>query len=118
MPNYRPLSPQSIKNLRWNRFRDYRHAEHQHLVPVAAPEVSKLAADLPLGFIQDEAGKTQLMALLGLKAQVNHCLNPDYTWKAAYVPAILRGHPFKMLANSTLRLMMLKHPSPPHWWVL
>lgn len=97
MPKYRPLSPQSTQGLRWNRFRDYRHAEHQHLVPVVAPEVSKVAAELPLVFVKNAAGQTELMALLGLKAQVNHCLNEDFSWKPSYTPAFLRAHPFKML---------------------
>lgn len=97
MAKYRPLLPSSVNNLRWNRFRDYRHAQQQHLAPVAAPEVSRVAAELPLVFIRNAQGKTELMALMGLKAKVNHCLNEDFSWKPSYAPAALRTHPFKML---------------------
>ena len=97
MSKYQPLSPQLVMNIRWNRFRDYRHAEHEHLVSVVAPEVSRVAAELPLVFVENSQGKVELMALLGLKANTNHCLNEDFTWNPAYIPAILRAHPFKLL---------------------
>ena len=97
MSKYQPLSPMGVKNLRWSRFRDYRHAEQEHLVPVVAPEVSRVAAELPLVFMENSEGKMELMALLGLQAKTNHCLNEDYSWKPSYTPAILRGHPFRML---------------------
>lgn len=97
MSRYLPLTPQNTANQRWNRFTDYRHAQAEHVVAVTAPEVSRIAAHLPMAFIRREDGSAQLVALLGLEAGVNHCLDEDSSWKAGYVPALLRAHPFRML---------------------
>lgn len=97
MSRYLPLTPQNTANQRWNRFTDYRYAQAEHVVAVTAPEVSRIAAHLPMAFIRREDGSAQLVALLGLEAGVNHCLDEDSSWKAGYVPALLRAHPFRML---------------------
>lgn len=98
MSRYLPLSPQRFATLRWQRFTDYRHARDQHLVPLAAPEVSRAAAHLPLVFARDARGIISLCALTGLREGTNHCLDASDAWQAGYVPAWLRSHPFRLLA--------------------
>ncbi|MCG5526490.1 SapC family protein [Ectothiorhodospira haloalkaliphila] len=97
MSRYIPLSPQRFNDLRWQRFRDYRHAAGFHLMPVAAPEASAAAAHLPLAFIRDPEGKGSLCALLGLREGENHCLDAKHAWQVGYTPALLRSHPFRLL---------------------
>jgi hypothetical protein len=97
MSRYIPLSPQRFGELRWQRFRDYRHTLGVHLTPVAAPEVSAAAAHLPLAFARDAQGKRLLCALTGLREGVNHCLDARQAWLTGYTPALLRSHPFRLL---------------------
>lgn len=120
MNHYIPLSPQRFTDLRWQRFTDYRHARDQHLVPLAAPEVSQAAGHLPLVFAREPRGKVTLCALTGLHEGVNHCLDTHDKWQAGYVPAWLRSHPFRLLAppnserNTQQRVLCADVDSP---WV-
>ncbi|MFP4495587.1 MAG: SapC family protein [Halochromatium sp.] len=119
MSRYLPLSPQRFSELRWQRFRDYRHTLGVNLTPVAAPEVSAAAAHLPLAFASDAQGQRQLCALTGLRKGVNHCLDARHAWLAGYTPALLRGHPFRLLAppgqgESSQRVLCVDVESP---WV-
>ena len=120
MSRYIPLSPQRFSELRWQRFRDYRHTLGVNLTPVAAPEVSAAAAHLPLVFAPDAQGQRQLCALTGLRKGVNHCLDARHAWLAGYTPALLRGHPFRLLAppsgqgESSQRVLCVDVESP---WV-
>lgn len=98
MSRYIPLSPDRFSDKRWTRFTDYRHAQHLHLVPIMAPEVSRLAGQLPLVFARDGQGKVSLCALTGLSEGKNHCLNGNHRWQLIYVPAYLRTHPFRLMA--------------------
>ena len=73
----------------------------QHWAPIAAPEVAKAAAHLPLAFLRPGEGKSaQLGALLGLKAGENHCLDSAYHWIAGYTPSVLRTHPLTSLFSA------------------
>lgn len=120
MSRYIPLNPKHFSALRWQRFTDYRHARDQHLIPLAAPEVSRAAAHLPLVFGRDAQGKVTLCALTGLYEGVNHCLDTHDKWQAGYVPARLRSHPFRLLAppnsekNTQQRVLCADVDSP---WV-
>lgn len=117
--NYIPLSPQRFSHLRWQRYSDYRHATHLHLVPVAAPELGPLVANLPLVFAQDPHQEHfALCALTGLSAHTNHCLDANHHWQLDYVPAFLRSHPFRLLpppqGSKTQRVLAVDIDSP---WV-
>ncbi|CAM4263035.1 SapC family protein [Vreelandella rituensis] len=98
MSRYIPLSTERFGDKRWTRFTDYRHAQPLHLVPIMAPEVSRLAGQLPLVFARDGQGKVSLCALTGLTEHKNHCLNGNHRWQLSYVPAFLRTHPFRLMA--------------------
>lgn len=98
MSRYIPLSAERFSDKRWSRFTDYRHVSQQHVVPIMAPEVSRLAGELPLVFVEDHQGKLSLCALTGLRAHKNHCLDRHDHWQLNYVPAILRTHPFRLMA--------------------
>ncbi|MFK7160089.1 SapC family protein [Marinospirillum sp. MEB164] len=96
MPEHQPLTPQQVHGLRWDRFKDFRHSRHLHWVAITAPEASRVAAELPLIFVTDTQGQTQLHALLSLQAQQNFCLNEHNQWQLDYTPALLRTHPFSI----------------------
>lgn len=116
MPRYIPLTPDQFASRRWARYRDHRHLADQHWAPIAAPEVAKAAAHLPLAFVRPGEGKAaQLGALLGLKPGVNHCLSTEYRWQVGYTPALYRTHPFRVLptqAGGTQRTLCVDADSP------
>ena len=97
MSQYIPLSKERFADHRWDACGDYRHAEGLTRVPVAAPEIGRCAAHLPLAFARDETGKPNLYALTGLVPGKNHCLDAAHKWTAGYVPSFLRTHPFQLL---------------------
>lgn len=109
-----PLSPR-LADQRWRRYTDYRHARDLATVPVAAPESSQTAAHLPLVFLKQD-DRYVLSALLGLAAQVNHCLNEQDEWDAGYVPAWLRTPPFRIITppggSATQRALGVDQQSP------
>lgn len=101
MSRFIPLSIQRFNTLSWSRFADYHHAETLPLVPLAAPELARAACHLPLTFARDAQNRVGLFVLTGLRAGVNHCLNPAGQWEAGYIPAFLRTYPFRLLPPPT-----------------
>ncbi|MDY8108868.1 SapC family protein [Fulvimarina sp. 2208YS6-2-32] len=88
-----PLTPERHGERGWTRFSSYAFAAGRALAPLAAPEVSRAALELPLGFVAHEKG-WQLVAVLGLAPGQNLFVGPDGRWHGGYVPAALRSHPF------------------------
>lgn len=99
MNRFVPLSKEQFKAVRWQRYKDYQHASESHLVAVSAPEVSRLAAQMPLVFVVSSQGNVTLNALTGLRPNRNHCLDNDYRWQLPYVPALWRAYPFRLLTR-------------------
>ncbi|MBZ0332561.1 SapC family protein [Halomonas sp. ANAO-440] len=117
MSEYVAVTP-ALRDLRWRRFTDYRHAQGRHLVPITAPESGKVASSLPLAFVADENNEWNVHALIGLESECNHCLDDRFGWRAAYVPAFLRTSPFRLMPVSdekpTSMALFLERESP---WV-
>lgn len=98
MPRYIGISPSQCNNLYWQRFQDYRHSVNSNVVQITALEATSAAAHLPLAFVKSGIDSSfRLVALLGLKKGVNHCVDSDYRWQAGYIPALERTHPFRVL---------------------
>jgi hypothetical protein len=97
MSNYRPVSYSNLHPLRWTPFTDYRHAEGFQSVPVIAPEVSRIAAELPLAIKSRENGEGfELVCLLSFEPESNLCINTENKWRPGYVPIGLRTNPFSL----------------------
>ncbi len=97
MNRFVPLSLERFSEQRWSRFTDYRHAAQLHLIALAAPEISKAAAHLPLAFACSAQDTISLCMLTGLNPGINHCLDDRNQWQAGYVPAFVRSYPFRLL---------------------
>ena len=96
MPQFTAISRDSHAGKKWQRFKSYGFASKVVLAPVVGVEVARAALALPLAFLQ-EAERFVLVAVLSLKPGRNMLVGPDGRWLGGYVPACLRGYPFRLL---------------------
>ena len=94
----------------WRAPGNFGHVATWHVVPVSAQEIANAARALPLGFVASDAGMT-LVAVLGLEPETNPFVAPNGNWAGAYVPAALRGYPFKLVrpSDSSDNLILAVH---------
>lgn len=96
MTQFIAVTTQQFANKSWKRYPDYSFAAQTNILPVAAVELSRLAPAMPLGFVQ--AGSAfQLVAIAALQPGQNFFVAPDGRWVGDYVPAALRGYPFRLV---------------------
>lgn len=88
-----PLSQEHHGGLMWQRYTAYHFARHTAYVSLAEPELRFAAACFPIGLIKGSGG-WQAVALLGLDGANNLIIDSEGRWRATYVPAALRSHPF------------------------
>jgi hypothetical protein len=98
MPQWIALSrTDHAETLYWPR-NAYHFAAENQVVPILIAELGKLMPHFPLGFVSDEHG-LHAVALLGLGEGRNLYVTPEGQWLGSYVPALLRGHPFRVVPN-------------------
>jgi hypothetical protein len=81
---------------RWQRPSGYSFASAEAVVPLAAVELASAVHSMPLAFAK-EADRFLLVAVLALTPGTNLYVGPNGQWLGAYVPATLRGYPFRMV---------------------
>lgn len=97
MPHWIALSTTDhAESLYWPRD-GYHFASDQQVVPVLLAELGKLLPHYALGFVK-EGERYQPVAITGL-GQGNLYLHPEGKWLGNYVPAALRGYPFRLADN-------------------
>lgn len=89
------ITPEDFNSRAWHRPRGYLFASSIHMVPVVAAELSRLVTELPLAFTELD-GEARLVAVLSLQPRMNPFVAPDGRWLGGYVPAALRGYPFRL----------------------
>lgn len=95
MAKYIPVSATRLAGQFWRRYQGYQFAAESTLVPVLLAELPKLSPNYVLTFGTSPDG-LGLMALTGLLPAQNAYVSPQHQWRVPYVPAVLRGHPFKL----------------------
>lgn len=85
-------------NMRWIASASYSFASEVIMLPIAIEELAACSVSLPLAFAHSD--KATLVALTGLQPGKNVFVAPDGRWLGDYVPAVLRGYPFKLLPTS------------------
>lgn len=98
MGDYKAISKESHAGQSWVRFEKYDFARNRAVVPLVAHEFSRAAVTLPIGFIKDDGGFIPV-AIVSLDGVNNALIAPDGRWLGRYVPADLRGYPFKLVPN-------------------
>lgn len=94
MPELQALSANRHGAMRWHRFRSYDHAQERGRVPLSMAELGRAVGALPMAFTARGDGGYALIAVLGIEPGRNLCVTAEGRWRAGYVPAYLRGHPF------------------------
>jgi hypothetical protein len=90
------VSHQQFGSKTWISTSSYSFAAKFNIVPVVAGELSRLVPVLPLGFVMQ--GKSfQLAALTSLQPGANLFVARDGRWLGSYIPAALRGYPFRLV---------------------
>lgn len=95
MVSIQPISRDRHKDKRWQRFTSYEFARGDAIAPLVGAEVVKAMHTCPIGFILD--GEQFIpVAVLALQAGRNLFIAPDGKWVGGYIPAALRGYPFRI----------------------
>ena len=106
MPShYVPVSREQHGRRQWRRYDDYAFAREIHIIDVALAETAKVASAMPIVFV-GQSDALQPKALMGLEPGQNLFVGSDSQWQAKYVPALLRGHPFKFLSAAEQELVL------------
>ncbi|MES2152641.1 MAG: SapC family protein [Pseudomonadota bacterium] len=100
-----PISRETHAHKFWRRPPNYGFASDQALVPLSGTEVSSAAMALPLAFVVQD-GLYVPVAVLGVEQGVSLYVSDDGRWLGRYIPASLRGYPFR-LAQSQDKQMVL-----------
>jgi len=80
----------------WKKFTSMSFAEQTSLVPLAARELPRAAVSMPVAFAPEQGGYT-LVALLSPVAGQNLFVTAGGKWLGAYVPAVFRAYPFRLV---------------------
>lgn len=92
-----PLNRETHAGLKVKAIDTFGFAEGFHIASLMVHEFARAASIYPIVFLEDqERDEFRPIVLLGLEAGENLFLNADGSWKAAYVPAIIRRYPFAL----------------------
>jgi hypothetical protein len=90
------ISAENFSGKAWRRYTGYAFAAGETLIPLVVAELAQAVPAMPLAFIQSGEG-FQLVAVTALQPGTNLFVAPDGRWLGAYVPAALRGYPFRLV---------------------
>lgn len=96
MSQYTPVSKSRFAEKSWLRLSNFRFAADATLVPALMAELPQLLPTCALAFAATSEG-FGLMAVTGLVPGHNAFVAADGKWLGAYVPAVLRAYPFKLV---------------------
>lgn len=91
----RPIRQATHAALTWRPSQNYKFAATSLIAPVAGEELAHVATQYALAFVAGE--QPTLVSLLGLRQGQNLFVGPEGQWLVNYVPAVLRGYPFKLI---------------------
>jgi hypothetical protein len=106
------LDRQQHRNLKVDRnARDMSVNKKLNAFFVAAGEFAEACKDYPLVWVragEDDKGAPQVapIAVMGLQAGYNLCIDAAERWRVRYVPAMLRLYPFAMARTSATEMLL------------
>ena len=90
------ITPERHAKKVWKHVTDYAFVAEDAGIPLVGAELSKAALAMPIGFMKIDSGY-QLFAITSLQPETNLYVAPDGKWLGKYIPAALRGYPFRLL---------------------
>lgn len=92
-----PLNREVHAKLRVTPINSFAFAKDFHLASLMVHEFARAASVYPIVFLEDkEQDEFRPVVLVGLDAGENLFVDEDGSWKASYVPAIIRRYPFAL----------------------
>lgn len=93
--NFQPISTQLGPDVRVLTNAGYRHIAHLSNTALIGDEIVAAAANFPIVFLKDEeTGRFELSALLGLEAGENLFVDSSGGWRGTHLPKSLGALPF------------------------
>lgn len=96
MPQFAAVSRERHVNKFWRRYTDYNFAAQETLLPLVIAELSRAAVSMPIALMSQDDGY-KLVAVTALAPGGNLFVAPSGQWLGNYVPAVLRGYPFRLI---------------------
>lgn len=96
VPQFTAVTRDRHADKAWRRHTSYAFAGGDAVLPLVAFELTHAVMTLPVAFVK-QYGRYVLMAVLSLTPGRNLFVAPDGRWLGGYVPAVLRGYPFRLL---------------------
>jgi len=96
MPQFTAVSRDHHAGKAWRRHTSHAFAAGDAVLPLVASELAQAVMAMPVAFVKQD-GRYVLMAVLSLVPGRNLFVAPDGRWLGDYVPAALRGQPFRLL---------------------
>src|SRR4051812_2167131 len=98
MSRYNVVSLERFGAKRWRGPQDYKFAAKEAVVSIVGAEFRRAALAMPIAFMQS-SGRYVPVAVLSLTSGHNMFVGAKGEWLGLYVPALLRGYPFRLLPN-------------------
>lgn len=80
----------------WRKHTNYAFAATDMVISLVGAELGKAAPAMPIGFIRN-GDAYQLVGVTSLQPGKNLYIAPSGEWLGTYIPAVLRGYPFRLL---------------------
>lgn len=111
MPKLVAVTPESHGAKRWLPLSSYRFAAGQIAIPLVAMELPKAMLSMPIALIRDNEQKYFPVGLAGITPGKNLFVADDGHWRARYVPAVVRGYPFRLARREDHLLLCVDEDS-------
>jgi hypothetical protein len=96
MPKYVVISRDHYGAKKLRPYANFAFVAREALVPVVSVELQAVALSMPIGFVE-QSGRYTPVALMSFIPGRNLFVGPDNQWLGKYIPAMIRGNPFRLL---------------------
>jgi hypothetical protein len=92
-----PVTPERHRLKKVRNTTDFQYASNFHIAYITLHEFARAAAIYPIVFLEDKTQEAfRPVVLMGLQSSENLFVAPDGTWRASYIPAMIRRYPFAL----------------------
>ena len=113
MPQLHALNAKRHAGWNWTPRSGAAFAAQRWLSPVVIAELGQVVARFPVVFQRSQDGRLGAAALFSLQPEHNAFVDAQGRWRAQYMPAFLRTHPFQLAVNPKKGyVVMLDEASP------